>query len=183
MIKNSFHFTLNILLPSIFFIIIIGLLQTPSISPIYSATNITNAGPEKGSTLSNTNSNHPDEDAIGKTFIISNPPLSKNSIENLTDSQDSRAILTKENTDNNTKTSNNETMQQSTNFSSNFPQQNEKNTSSNLNHNNELQRGDNKVDHNGIHFYNINNCSMAKGSSGIGNLSECEDAEKEMREE
>ena len=45
------------------------------------------------------------------------------------------------------------------------------------------QRGKYLVDDNGIHYYNINNCSEKKGSSGIGNMSECEDAEKEMSEE
>lgn len=47
----------------------------------------------------------------------------------------------------------------------------------------ELQRGEYLVDNNGVHYYNINNCSMVKGSSGIGNLSECEDAEREIQEE
>ena len=45
------------------------------------------------------------------------------------------------------------------------------------------QRGKYLTDDNGIHFYNINNCSEKKGSSGIGNLSECEDAAKEMSQE
>jgi hypothetical protein len=47
----------------------------------------------------------------------------------------------------------------------------------------EMQRGEYLVDNNGIHYYNIDNCSMVKGSSGIGNLSECEDAEREIQEE
>ena len=45
------------------------------------------------------------------------------------------------------------------------------------------QRGNYLVDDNGLHYYNINNCSEKKGSSGIGNMSECEDAEKEMSED
>jgi hypothetical protein len=45
------------------------------------------------------------------------------------------------------------------------------------------QRGEYLTDNNGIHYYNINNCSEKKGSSGIGDLSECEDAVKEMSEE
>ena len=45
------------------------------------------------------------------------------------------------------------------------------------------QRGKYLTDDNGIHYYNINNCSEKKGSSGIGNMSECEDAAKEMSEE
>jgi hypothetical protein len=47
----------------------------------------------------------------------------------------------------------------------------------------QLQRGEYLVDNNGVHYYNINNCSMVKGSSGIGDLSECEDAEREIQEE
>lgn len=45
------------------------------------------------------------------------------------------------------------------------------------------QRGEYLTDNSGIHYYNINNCSEKKGSSGIGDLSECEDAAKEMSEE
>jgi hypothetical protein len=45
------------------------------------------------------------------------------------------------------------------------------------------QRGKYLVDDNGVHYYNINNCSEEKGSSGIGNMSECEDAEKEISED
>ncbi|MBA2268879.1 MAG: hypothetical protein H0W19_11195, partial [Nitrosopumilus sp.] len=45
------------------------------------------------------------------------------------------------------------------------------------------QRGQYLIDNNGIHYYNINNCSEKKWSSGIGDMSECEDAEKEMSED
>jgi hypothetical protein len=45
------------------------------------------------------------------------------------------------------------------------------------------QRGKYLVDDNSVHYYNINNCSEKKGSSGIGDMSECEDAEKEMSED
>jgi hypothetical protein len=48
---------------------------------------------------------------------------------------------------------------------------------------NKMQRGEYKVDDNGIHYYDINNCSLVKGSSGIGDLSECEDAEREIQQE
>jgi hypothetical protein len=161
---------------------IIGLVQFPGISPIYPATNTTDVSPEKDSTLSITNTSQPNDNEIGKTFIIYNPPLLNNSINNITESHDSKALLTNENTYNNTNLNNNKTLH-SNDFSSNVKQLNDKNTSTNLDHKNELQRGEYKVDSNGIHFYNINNCSMAKGSSGIGNLSECEDAEKEMKEE
>ena len=45
------------------------------------------------------------------------------------------------------------------------------------------QRGKYLADDNGMHYYNINNCSEKKGSSGIGDLSECKDAEREMSED
>jgi len=45
------------------------------------------------------------------------------------------------------------------------------------------QRGQYLTDNNGIHYYNIDNCSETKGSSGIGEMSECEDAAKEMSQE
>ena len=44
------------------------------------------------------------------------------------------------------------------------------------------QRGEYLEDNNGQHYYNIKNCSKEKGSSG-GDLSECEDAEKETQQE
>jgi hypothetical protein len=48
---------------------------------------------------------------------------------------------------------------------------------------NSEQRGENKVDKSGRHYYDVNNCSNKKGSSGIGDLSECEAAQRETREE
>jgi len=62
-----------------------------------------------------------------------------------------------------------------------------KNISNDVTYNNTLsdsqQRGQYLIDNNGIYYYNINNCSEKKGSSGIGDMSECEDAEKEMSED
>jgi hypothetical protein len=46
----------------------------------------------------------------------------------------------------------------------------------------EEQQGLYLVDDYSQHYYDINNCSNEKGSSG-GNLSECEDAEKEIQQE
>ena len=61
------------------------------------------------------------------------------------------------------------------------------NFSSEVSSNNTLsnpeQRGEYLTDNNGIHYYNINNCSEKKGSSGIGEMSECEDAVKEMSQD
>ena len=48
---------------------------------------------------------------------------------------------------------------------------------------NSEQRGENKVDKSGRHYYDVNNCSNKKGSSGIGDLSECEAAQRETRQE
>ncbi|MBA3751084.1 MAG: hypothetical protein H0X03_09390 [Nitrosopumilus sp.] len=47
---------------------------------------------------------------------------------------------------------------------------------------NPKQRGEYLVDNNGQHYYDKNNCSEEKNSSG-GDLSECEDAEKEVEQE
>jgi hypothetical protein len=43
------------------------------------------------------------------------------------------------------------------------------------------QRGEYKIDRNGMHYYDINNCSYKKGSSGLGKLSECQDAQRETK--
>jgi hypothetical protein len=43
------------------------------------------------------------------------------------------------------------------------------------------QRGEFEVDKNGKHYYDINNCSNKKGSSGLGKLSECQDAQRETK--
>jgi hypothetical protein len=45
------------------------------------------------------------------------------------------------------------------------------------------QRGENKVDKSGRHYYDVHNCSNKKGSSGIGDLSECEEAQRETQKE
>jgi len=55
--------------------------------------------------------------------------------------------------------------------------------SSNNTLSNSQQRGVYLTDNNGVHYYNINNCSEKKGSSGIGEMSECEDAVKEMSQD
>jgi hypothetical protein len=48
---------------------------------------------------------------------------------------------------------------------------------------NSEQRGENKVTKSGRHYYDVNNCNNKKGSSGIGDLSECEAAQRETRQE
>jgi hypothetical protein len=48
---------------------------------------------------------------------------------------------------------------------------------------NSEQRGENKVDKSGKHYYDVHNCSNKKGSSGIGDLSECQDVQRETQQE
>lgn len=116
--------------------------------------------PEKNSTFSNSPSSNFESDPI-TTIIVANenssssPNSSSNNVTNLTNQSDN--------------------ITPDTNVSSNVTN-NEASSDS-------QQRGKYLVDDNGIHYYNINNCSEKKGSSGIGDMSECEDAEKEMREE
>ena len=116
--------------------------------------------PEKNSTFSNSTASVFESDPT-TTIIVPNvdssssPNSSSNNVTNLTTQSDNGTIDTNVNTD------------VTSNDASSDPQ----------------QRGKYLVDDNGIHYYNINNCSEKKGSSGIGDLSECEDAEKEMSEE
>ena len=53
------------------------------------------------------------------------------------------------------------------------PVKNSDNSKKTTNTNSE-QRGENKVDKSGRHYYDVHNCSNKKGSSGIGDLSECQ---------
>jgi len=142
--------------------------------------------PERSSTLSNLSASNFESNPI-TTIIIPNESsrLVENStagenvtniiLQNVTKSSslspadiDSVGGINESNTD-----SLNDTLK--ANFSSEV--------SSNNTLSNSEQRGDYLTDNNGIHYYNINNCSEKKGSSGIGELSECEDAAKEMRKD
>ena len=116
--------------------------------------------PERNSTFSNSSTSDFESDPI-TTIIVPNEESSstRNSSSN--------------NVTNLTTQSNNDTL--NTNVNSDV--------TNNDNLSDPQQRGKYLVDDNGIHYYNINNCSEKKGSSGIGDMSECEDAEKEMREE
>jgi uncharacterized membrane protein YdfJ with MMPL/SSD domain len=113
--------------------------------------------PEKNSTLSNSSASDFENGPI--TIIISpnedsssSPNSSSNNVTNLAAQSDNITI----DTNNSSDVTNNETSSDS------------------------QQRGEYLVDDNGIHYYNIDNCSEKKGSSGIGDMSECEDAEREM---
>lgn len=133
-------------------------------SPIStSSSNTTNIVTEGNSTFSN--STPGDNQDISRVIIIPNPVPSTSSNNSIVNNN------TKPDLQNNVSDLN---FQDTIN-----PQKNNSNSTTQK----ELQRGEYKVDNNGIHYYNINNCSLVKGSSGIGNLSECEDAEREIQEE
>lgn len=113
--------------------------------------------PEKNSTLSNSSASNFESDPI-TTIIIPNedsnssPNSSSNNVTNLAAQSDNITL--------------------DTNVSSDV--------TNNAASSDSQQRGEYLVDDNGIHYYNIDNCSEKKGSSGIGDMSECEDAEREM---
>jgi hypothetical protein len=116
--------------------------------------------PEKNSTLSNSSASDFESDPI--TIIISpnedsssSPNSSSNNVTNLAAQSDNITLDTNVSSD-------------VTNTEASSDSQ---------------QRGKYLVDDNGIHYYNINNCSEKKGSSGIGDMSECEDAEREIIQE
>ncbi|WP_144728274.1 hypothetical protein [Candidatus Nitrosocosmicus arcticus] len=141
--------------------------------------------PEKNSTISNSSASDFEDNPI-TTIIIPNKG------SNLT-----------ENSDSNNGTNSNAKSDIETNSSSSPVAGSDKvtipketistNDTQNQNFNNDVftnntfsdsqQRGEYLMDNNGMHYYNINNCSEKKGSSGIANMSECEDAEKELSED
>jgi len=137
------------------------------------SSNTSNVVAEGNSTYSN--STQGVEQGVSKVIVIPNPnPASPPALSN-------DSIITS-NTKNDLQ--NNESSLVSQDAINTFQSSNSNNSNnSNLSNQNEIQRGEYKVDNNGIHYYNINNCSLVKGSSGIGDLSECEDAEREIQEE
>lgn len=148
-------------------------LSTASASSSSSAANATNIVAEGNSTFSN--STQGNDQGISKIIVIPNPnsdTSSHNSVSEDTNNTQSDGL-----------TSNNTITPTSQNNESSFESQDAPNTLQTSSNNSSMQRGEYKVDNNGIHYYNINNCSMVKGSSGIGDLSECEDAEREIQEE
>ena len=122
------------------------------------------ATPEKNSTFSNSSLSD-FEDIPVTTIIIPN--------ESSNVTQDSSIT--------------NDTTFKTQNYADTITDTQNSNIGNNVSNNNTLsdsqQRGEYLIDDNGVHYYNINNCSEKKGSSGIGDLSECEDAEKEMSED
>lgn len=170
-----------IITATIFLLITICLIQSFNQfqNSVYASTDSVSA--EKNSTFSKSGAG---DQEIGITHIIS-PSGSNNDAKTTTDN------LTLDSVSNNTSSiQNNNTTHaikpqtnEATPSSTTTTKQEANNASDNSTQSNNMQRGEYKVDANGIHYYNINNCSELKGSSGFGDLSECEDAEKEMREE
>lgn len=154
--NQTYPFRKKIVFASIFFLITISAVSSinESQNPANASTTTSNIKADNNSTFSKSGSNKENND-VGMTFVIPNANSnSSNTTHPPTDNIPASTI-------------NNET---------NKP-------SINSNQTDNLQRGEYKVDENGIHYYNINNCSEVKGSSGIGDLSECEDAEKQMRDD
>lgn len=179
--KNEFNlFTTRKLIFTFIFPTTILLLYMSTISSNSIVVSATNLISEKNSTNINSSSAG-GENEVGMTYIISEPNMKENgntfdkmnesgpSLENQSDVIRNNGV-------------NNTNIKELTQSPPSYLQ-NQSTASKNSSFDNELQRGEYKVDSNGIHFYNIDNCSKVKGSSGIGNLSECEDAEKEMKDE
>jgi hypothetical protein len=138
------------------------------------SSNTSNVVAEGNSTYSN--STQGVEQSVSKVIVIPNPAsppaLSNDSIitnNTKNDLQNNESSIVSQDAINPLQNSNSNNSNNSNNSKSS--------------NQNEMQRGEYKVDNNGIHYYNINNCSLVKGSSGIGDLSECEDAEREIQEE
>ncbi|HEU5120487.1 MAG TPA: hypothetical protein VFT71_05830 [Candidatus Nitrosocosmicus sp.] len=159
-----------------------GFASSSSSSSSSSLVNPTDFVAEGNSTFSN--STQSNDQIISKVIVVPNPNPAAS------DSQSDESALPNTNNESDLLSSSKQTKTPSLQNNNNSglesqdstnPQQNKNtNTSSSQN---PMQRGEYKVDDNGVHYYNINNCSLVKGSSGIGDLSECEDAEREIQQE
>ncbi|KAA2279361.1 hypothetical protein [Candidatus Nitrosocosmicus sp. SS] len=162
----------------------LGHLETPVHASIENITD------EKNSTLSTADSNAMG-DEVGMTFVITNANSNGNSTlaqpnvsSDFSQSSETNLKPSSSPSSSSSSPSSSSSSSQKDNQSTKSNDQGKNNTSSTkTTHTNNMQRGEYKVDDNGIHYYNINNCSEVKGSSGIGDLSECEDAEREMLKE
>lgn len=155
------------------FVLSTAFASSPSSSPS-SSSNATNIVDEGNSTYSN--STQGNDLGVSKVIVIPNPnPAASGSENSASDSNN--------NTESDVLTSNITNTRSPQNNESSLESQDTLNTQQPFSNNSSMQRGEYKVDNNGIHYYNINNCSLVKGSSGIGDLSECEDAEREIQEE
>jgi hypothetical protein len=157
--------------------------SSSSSSSSSSLANSTDFVAEGNSTFSN--STQGNDQIISKVIVVPNPNPA------VSDSQSDESALPNTNNESDLLSTSKQTKTPSLQNNNNSglesqdstnPQQNNKNTNTSSSQN-PMQRGEYKVDDNGVHYYNINNCSLVKGSSGIGDLSECEDAEREFQQE
>lgn len=165
-----------VFLVSISAILLLSHLETPANA---SVENITD---EKKSTVSKAESNSTG-DEVGMTFVITDAPSNINSTKAIPNTNSDSLSKKNESSLAQSTDTNQASSQTDSNQSSKPVNQDTTDTSNQNTHTKNMQRGEYKVDDNGIHYYNINNCSKVKGSSGIGDLSECEDAENEMLKE
>jgi hypothetical protein len=194
----------NILFASIFLLITISVVSSFDFLQTSVNASVTNKmKADNNSTFSQSESNK-DKNEIGMTFVI--PNAGSNSNQTSTSTSSSPSTTDKTSSDslskgnekaeqdrnsvlNMTKVGDENQSSTTTTTTTALPEKGEKNETSfnsspsSSNQSSNLQRGEYKVDENGIHYYNINNCSEVKGSSGIGNLSECEDSQRQMRED
>jgi hypothetical protein len=156
----------------------LGLSTGFSSSPISSSSSdATGIVTEGNSTFSN--STQRDDRGISKVIVIPYPTSDSHTVESpLSNTNNESDLLTSDLTKTASIQNNGTSLESQGSMN---PQKN--NNANNLSSQNQMQRGEYKVDDNGIHYYNINNCSLVKGSSGIGDLSECEDDEREIQEE
>jgi hypothetical protein len=168
------------------------LVSTPNESDGFSSTfassfgsaNIVNEG---NSTFMNSKQDATGQQNVSTVIIIPNPNSNPNSNKSLNES--SSAVNESKQLNPNLKNSilqNNKNVpvpSNSTDMDEMKNQQKSTNSFNNASLQHEMQRGEYLVDNNGIHYYKIDNCSLVNGSSGIGDLSECEDAEREIQEE
>ena len=144
---------------------LLNALASPSTSLTFLSSNPVNIVREGNTTVSSSNQVDGKE-VISKVIVIPNP--NQNRVNNSGTTA--------------TTTSTNESSFDVTNEKQQQPLTQNSNVTNSANQD-EIQRGEYLVDDNGVHYYNINNCSLVKGSSGIRDLSECEDAEREIQEE
>jgi len=150
-----------------------------------SNSHATSFSPEKNSTISNSSASDFEDNPV-TTIIIPNDGsnLTKNPDSNKGTNSNVQSDIEQNSSSSVVAGSDKVTIPTET-VSTNDTQS--QNVSNDVSTNNTLsdsqQRGQYLTDDNGIHYYNINNCSEKKGSSGIGDMSECEDAEKEISED
>lgn len=164
----------------LFFLVTISSMLSANILQNSVNASVANLIAEKNSTFSDPKSNTAN-DGVGMTFVIPNTPVNNNST--VATPNATSTPLTKNGISIQQSNENNETPSKKDDSTSKPISKATNNTSSDSTQVNKMQRGEYKVDENGIHYYNINNCSEVKGSSGIGDLSECEDAAKQMKDD